>query len=118
MKFGRFCLGVVLSIIGLIMLLKNVTVSGISFYSWSGVNTGAILIICLICSFVYLVAKSDTLSIILFSVCIIAFLISLIMGTRVSLNRMDMLGFVAICALLFGGVGLVINSLISQNKNK
>lgn len=116
MKFGRFCTGVALTVVGLIMLLKNITISGISFYSYHGLNTGAIIIICLIASFIFLIAKTNMLSIILFGVSILAFLISIIMGTRISLNRMDMLGFILICGLLFGGVGLVLNSLMSKGK--
>lgn len=115
MKFGRFCAGCGLALLGLVMLLKNITISGISFYRFSGINTGAIIIICLICSFIYLIAKTNMISVILFSISIIALLVSIIMGTRISLNRMDMLGFLLICGLLFGGIGLVINSFIKKD---
>lgn len=116
MNFGKFCSGVALTIVGTVMLLKNVTIGGVSFYSFHGMDTGAIVVICMIASFVWLVANVSVASTVALGISSLLFILSLILGTRIYINKMDMLGFIIICALMFGGIGLIINSFKAKHK--
>ncbi len=102
--------GIVLVLIGLYLLLSNVRVTSFAFYRFGmqSVNTGAILIILLIASVVFMVVRPNRLSKGIVIALLILLLLSVILGIRIRLAYMSVLDLFLILGTIAVGIGLIL----------
>lgn len=115
MKQFSFWSGLVLIFVGLFMFLKNVSINSFGFYRlFNTVNTGGIIIVLLIISFIAVIVKANKITIGLFIACLLGLILSVILGIDIRFRAMSALDLILILGCLFGGVGLAIKGLISS----
>lgn len=111
-----FILGIALTILGVFLLLSNIHVSSLSFYSLGNLNSAPILIILLIVFIITAVASDKNVCWILVFVDIVLILLSVILGTRFTFAYMSALDLVSIICVFAVGLGLVLRGLVNKNK--
>lgn len=107
-SIGNFLSGVVLFFVGIWMLLSNIRVYYIQFYTFHGVNTASILIILFVVLIVLAIVKTNKMLWMLVLLDVIAMIVSVILGTRFSFARMSALDLLLMLGTLAVGIGLMI----------
>ena len=113
-KGFEYIFGIILILVGLFMLFKNTYVSTFAFYTFGGVNTGAILIVLLALAVIFAVVRPSTLSRVLIGVIIAGLVISLLLGMHIGFRYMTLSDVLLILAPLAVGVGLVLRGIFSK----
>lgn len=111
-----FFSGVVLFLVSVWMLLSNIRVNDIHFFSVYGVNSAPILIVLFVVLVVLAVVNGKEWLWTLVILDVIAMIISVILGTRFSLARMSALDLLLILGTLAIGLGLMIKGMIDVRK--
>ena len=113
MKYiGEFLAGVAILIVGAIVFLQNVTVGSMTFlYRMNGVSVGAIMLLIIAMSFIWLLVKPSTLTLIVFGALWIAFFVLMIISTDIYVSRMTGLQFVLEIGILCVGIALIIHGV-------
>lgn len=113
----NFLIGLVLCGFGVFLLLSNISVDSISFYSYNGISTAPMLIILLIVIIICTVVKNEWYCYLLLFLDVIAMIVSVILGTRFRLRSMSAFDLVIMIVVFSVGLGLVIKSLIGLNNS-
>lgn len=117
-QLGSLCLGILLSIVGLIFLLSNVSVSSFGFYRYNGFNIGAMLLILLVISFIVFLVKTNIGTGIVLALIGVAFLVTLIMGINFTFKHISVLMLVLILGCIAVGIALIIKGIFGvKSKN-
>ena len=110
-----FIIGLIFMFIGLIMFLKNVTVGTFIFYRIGGyVNTGVVVILLMIASFMALIIKPNKITKSLLLISFIMLIIVIILSIDIHVARMSILSLIIMMFMLFGGIALMIKSMIQK----
>ena len=109
-------IGIGLMIIGIIMLFKSINISSFGFYMIGSVSSGGFLLVLLIISAVFLLVAKNKKSLICFIACIIAIIVSVIMGTSIHLRYMSLFEFVCVFIPLIAGCAITIEDLFQRNR--
>ena len=99
--------GIIAFVIGFIILISNIRVSGL--WGFAGGKAGIILILIGI-DFILIMVKKNKLSLVLMAVLIVLLILSVILNLRVYLMGMSLFKYLLITVLIFGGIGLIIKS--------
>lgn len=114
----NFLLGIVLTIVGAICFLQNLSVSSFTlFYRMNGVSVGGIFIILLIIAFIVLLVKPNMLTGLVFVGLIIAFFVCMIISLDVYVRHMSGLKLTLILGTLCVGIAFVIKGLFGINRS-
>ena len=114
---GNFLLGLALAIVGVVIFLQNISVTGFSLYQHSGVNIGAIIICLAAISFIVMLVKTNIFTILIFAAIAIVFIITMILSVQFRIKQMSALALVLIIGLVCVGIAFVIKGLIGLMKN-
>ncbi len=117
MKKDRI-LGIILALVGLFMLFKVARVTSFGFFRFYGISTSGIILVLMIISGVFLVARPSKLSKILMIISVCMLVISLILGTNIGFYYTSLLDIILILVPLVAGLGLIVKSYITKNKWK
>lgn len=109
-----FLIGLIFMIIGLISFLKNVNVGTFHFRTLWGVNTGTIVLVLMIASFMSLIIKPNKITKSLLLISIIMLIIVIILSINITVSRMSILSLIIMLGMLFGGLALIIKTLIKK----
>lgn len=113
----QFLLGIVLTIVGVVMFLQSISVSGFTlFYRMNDVNVGGIFIILLFIAFIVLLVKPNMLTGLVFSGLCIAFFVCMIISLDVYVRHMSGLRLTLILGTLCVGIAFVIKGLFGINR--
>lgn len=104
--------GLICTLIGVITLLMNVTVTSWSFYRFGKINSGGILFVILILSIIYLIARRNKTGIFLVAGSIGLMLLSLIMGINMYIGHLSAFTMVLIIGLIGVGLGLIVKAFL------
>lgn len=115
MKKDRI-IGIILTFIGLFMLFKTARVASFGFFRFNGVSTSGIILVLMIISGIFLVAKPSKISKATIIVSISMLVLSLILGTNISFYYVSLLDIILILVPLVAGLGLIVKSCIAKNK--
>lgn len=114
-KIEQFVLGCVLSLIGVIVFLTNVRISTSSiFYHYGKVNVGGILLVLIVVSLAEMVVKPRKLTVFIFVVLLIVFIISVVLAIDIRIVGMSAFELILILGTLAIGIGLLIKVLLSS----
>lgn len=116
MKNKERIIGIILTLIGLFMLFKAARVHSFGFFRFYGVSTSGIILVLMIISGVFLVAKPSKLSKIFMITSVCMLVLSLILGTNISFYYVSLLDIILILVPLAIGLGLIVKSYITKNK--
>lgn len=109
-----FIIGLLFMLAGLIMFLRNVTVGSFIFYRIGYVNTGAIVLVLMIISFMALIIKPNKITKSLLLISFIMLIIVIILSIDIRVARMSILSLIIMMFMLFGGIALIIKSMIKK----
>lgn len=115
-ELETFLIGIALTLVGFVVLLSNINVSAGWFYHYGNINVGAILLILVAISFVYVCLKGNLFSIILFIMSMILFVVSVLLTVRMSMYGISAFEIFAIAICFFGGIGCIIKSTFKTDK--
>lgn len=115
-KKPDFLIGFIFMIIGLITFLKNVNVGSFVFFRLGGwLNTGAVVLVFMIACFMAFIIKSNKLTKILLVASFVMLILVIILSINITVARMSILSLILMLGMMFGGLALVIKSMI-QNR--
>lgn len=116
-QIGNILTGLALIIVGAVIFLQNVSVTGFSLYN-GGINVGAVVILLTAISFIAMVVKADKLTVTLFGCMMLLFLIIIIMSIRIHVRRMTALTLVLILGLICTGIAMVVKGFIVTDRKE
>ena len=116
-EFGRFILGIILMIVGAVVLLQNISISGFSLYRYGSVPVGGLIVLLLFISFIVLLVKPNVGTGIIFGLLCIVALVCLILSLNIHIKHMSALMLVLILGTIGVGVALVIRSVFGISKS-
>ena len=114
MQTPDFLIGLIFMIIGLISFLKNVNVCTFHFREFWGINSGAVVIVFMIASFMALIIKPNIFTKILLALSVLILILVIILSIRITMSRMNILELIIMLGMLFGGTALMIKSFIKK----
>ncbi len=113
-KTKQKIIGIILILIGLFMLFKSVHVYSFNFYRINGISTAGIILVLLCISGVSLVVKRNKFTIGLVILSLLALVLSIILGTKISFYGITLLDIILMLIPLIFGVGFVISSYLKK----
>lgn len=99
--------GIVCFIVGVILLLANVRVAGMGFFTF---NKGGIILLLMGIDFILMVWRPEKIFDYIMMILSIILIFMIMKNVRVYLVGMSLLKYVAIAICLFGGIGLILKS--------
>lgn len=119
MKKNTGCLlaGMALCLVSAVMLLMNLRVSNMTFYSFGRVNSGGVLLVLFVIAVIWVVVKGSNLSLGALALVILAAFVSLLAGTRFYLTNIDAFQFILMVALAGVGLALIIKAFVGNRKS-
>ncbi len=110
--------GIGLLCIGGYLLLSNIRITSIGFYSVGRVSTGGILIVLLIVLIILAVMKTNWVTCGLVGLDVFLLIISVIMGTHFYMSGINAFELVAMVIMFALGIGLVLKGLLGIRKKE
>lgn len=124
--FREFVIGIVMTIVGAVWFLTNITVSG--FYSGffnfgngmfhTGTGSVATIVVIMCICFFAMIVRPNFLTRLLMFISFLVFVGSILLGLRYTMNRMSALTLFFILVLFVGGLGLICKSIFGLNKEE
>ena len=106
-----FCIGLVLTLIGVVMFLSNVRVGDFSFTHFSRNNIGPLLLVLWCIVLTLLIIRQFLLFELLLGAVTLALIVVIILNVHIYVVSTPMIKFLAMLALIFGGAGLMIRDI-------
>ena len=106
-----FCIGLVLTLIGVVMFLSNVRVGDFSFTHFSRNNIGPLLLVLWCIVLTLLIIRQSLLFELLLGAVTLALIVVIILNVHIYVVSTPMIKFLAMLALIFGGAGLMIRDI-------
>ena len=107
-----FCLGLVLTLIGVILFLSNVRVGDFSFTHFSRNNIGPLLLVVWCVVLALLIIRQSVLYEVLLGAVTLALIVVIILNVHIYVVSTSMIKFLAMLALIFGGAALMIRDIL------
>ncbi len=106
-----FCIGLILTLIGVVMFLSNVRVGDFSFTHFSRNNIGPLLLVLWCIVLTLLIIRQSLLFELLLGAVTLALIVVIILNVHIYVVSTPMIKFLAMLALIFGGAGLMIRDI-------
>ena len=106
-----FCIGLIMTLIGVILFLSTVRVGDFSFSHFSRNNIGPLLLVVWCIALALLVIRQSVFYEILLGAVTLALIVVIILNVHIYVVSTPMIRFLAMLALIFGGAGLMIRDI-------
>lgn len=117
-QLGNFLLGLILMLIGAVVFLMKVNVNSFALYRYNSIPVGGIIILLMVITFIVMLVKTNIVTIGIFIIFAVIFLITLILSLDIRVAAMSALELVLILGLLCVGIALTIKGLFAISKKE